>query len=257
MPMARTSKWFRRIELALWIFGLSMIGVSVGAAVDRMQYQSNSQRVVSAAMRQVASVGVEASIASSQAVAVETPQLASQTEQYETAIGPVRPEVVGALEHLEGEPADSAPAEQSDQKVSAVAAAELPEEIGAFGLIEIPRLGMSVVVREGVDESTLSRAVGLVPGTARPGDSGNIVLAGHRDTFFRPLRGIEVEDTIKLVVPPHTYEYRVESLRVVKPQEVSVMDSRGVDELTLVTCYPFRYIGPAPDRFIVRATRVR
>lgn len=255
--MARTSKWIRRIELGLWIFGLSMIGVSVGAAVDRMQYQSEKQRAVSIAMSQVASVGVEASIARPEPVAAEGPQLASQTEQYDAAIGPERPEVDGALDDAAMKEPLPVPAQQAGRSVSAVAAAELAPDIAAYGVIEIPRLGLSAVVQEGVDETTLSRAVGLVPGTARPGEDGNVVLAGHRDTFFRPLSGIEVEDTIKLVVPPHTYEYRVESLRVVKPQEVSVMDSRGVDELTLVTCYPFRYIGPAPDRFIVRATRVR
>jgi sortase A len=126
----------------------------------------------------------------------------------------------------------------------------------AVGRIEIPRLGVTAIVKEGADEGTLARAVGLVRGTARPGEVGNMVLAGHRDTFFRPLRNIKVNDRIRMIVPPNTYEYEVQSLRVVAPEETSVLDSKGVEELTLVTCFPFRFIGPAPDRFIVSATRV-
>jgi sortase A len=99
--------------------------------------------------------------------------------------------------------------------------------------------------------------VGLVPEGARPGQNGNIVLAGHRDTFFWPLRKIELKDRIRVVVPPNEYEYEVASVRIVEPEETSVLQSKGIEELTLVTCYPFRFIGPAPDRFIVSATRVR
>ena len=116
---------------------------------------------------------------------------------------------------------------------------------------------MRAIIRKGADEDTLDRAVGLVPGTAHPGEAGNIVLAAHRDTFFRPLRNIRVADRIRLVVPPNEYLYEVDSTRVVSPEETSVLQSRGTEELTLVTCYPFRFIGPAPDRFIVSAKRVQ
>jgi sortase A len=125
-----------------------------------------------------------------------------------------------------------------------------------LGRIEIPRIGVAAIVKEGGDEKTLSRAVGLIPGSSRPGDVGNVVLAGHRDTFFSGLRNIKVNDRIRVIVPPHTYEYEVQSLRVVTPDETQVLQSRGVEELTLVTCYPFRLVGPAPDRFIVNAARV-
>ena len=99
-------------------------------------------------------------------------------------------------------------------------------------------------------------AVGLLPGSAHPGQSGNIVLAGHRDTFFWPLQDIERGDQIRIVEPQRTYRYRVDSIRVVDPNETSALASKGVEELTLVTCYPFRYVGPAPQRFIVSATRL-
>ena len=125
-----------------------------------------------------------------------------------------------------------------------------------LGTIEIPRVGIEARVREGADDATLGLAVGHLPGTARPGENGNTVLAGHRDTFFRGLREVRLNDRIRLVVPPHSYEYSIVSLTVVAPTEMSVLDPTKDETLTLVTCYPFRYVGPAPRRFIVRATRV-
>jgi sortase A len=125
-----------------------------------------------------------------------------------------------------------------------------------LGRIEIPRIGVRAVVREGVDDATLALAVGHVRGTARPGENGNTVLAGHRDTFFRGLRNIRMHDQVRLVVPPRSYEYRVVSLQVVAPNETKVLDPTKDELVTLVTCYPFSYIGHAPNRFIVRAGRV-
>jgi sortase A len=130
-----------------------------------------------------------------------------------------------------------------------------PADPIAIGRIEIPRLGLRAIVKEGGDDDTLERAVGLLPGSVHPGQSGNIVLAGHRDTFFWPLQDIERGDQIRIVLPQRTYRYRVDSIRVVDPDETSALASTGVEELTLVTCYPFRYVGPAPQRFIVSATR--
>jgi sortase A len=125
----------------------------------------------------------------------------------------------------------------------------------ALGRIEIPRIGVRAIVREGADEATLALAVGHVGGTAHPGEIGNTVLAGHRDTFFRALRDIRVDDRVRIVVPPLTYDYRVVSLEVVAPTETRVLDPTPDEVLTLVTCFPFHYIGHAPSRFIVRATR--
>ena len=121
------------------------------------------------------------------------------------------------------------------------------------GRLEIPRLGVSTVVRAGSDARTLQLAVGHIPGTALPGEPGNVGLAGHRDTFFRRLADIEVGDQIRLVTPAGTFVYRVERTNVVEPDDVWVLDPTGHPALTLVTCYPFTYIGSAPQRFIVRA----
>ena len=122
-----------------------------------------------------------------------------------------------------------------------------------IGRIEIPRLGVSAIIRAGSDARTLRLAVGHIPGTAFPGESGNIGLAGHRDTFFRRLRDIRVDDEIRIVTPEETYAFRVERTSVVKPRDTWVLNETPAPALTLVTCYPFTYVGSAPDRFIVRA----
>ena len=125
-----------------------------------------------------------------------------------------------------------------------------------IGRIEISRLDLSAVVVEGIDKTTLRRAVGHIPGTALPGQPGNVGIAGHRDAFFRPLRNIRRNDIITLATLRGEYRYRVVSTRVVSPDEVSVLDPSGEEILTLVTCHPFYFVGSAPNRFIVRAERV-
>lgn len=121
-----------------------------------------------------------------------------------------------------------------------------------IGRIELPRLSLSALAREGVDDRTLDIAVGHVPGTALPGDSGNAAFAAHRDTFFRPLRGVHAGDVVSVATPRGSYRYRVTSTRIVNPDDVSVLDPTSAPTLTLVTCYPFSYIGSAPYRFVVR-----
>ncbi len=131
-----------------------------------------------------------------------------------------------------------------------------PARQAVIGRLEIPRLKLAVMVREGADESTLSRAVGHIPGTALPGRIGNVGLAGHRDTFFRKLMNIRADDIIELETTAGTYRYVVNSTRIVTPRDVSVLKASGGETLTLVTCYPFYYVGSAPKRFIVHATQV-
>ena len=127
---------------------------------------------------------------------------------------------------------------------------------GLIGRIDIPRLGLSAIVTEGVGTKNLRRAVGHIPGTALPGRPGNIGISGHRDTFFRPLRKIRRDDIITLTTLLGEYRYRVVSTRIVRPDDVAVLRTSGDEILTLVTCYPFYFVGPAPYRFIVRADRV-
>ncbi len=127
---------------------------------------------------------------------------------------------------------------------------------GLIGRIDIPRIGLSAVVFEGTDKVTLRRAVGHVAYTALPGQRGNVGLAGHRDSFFRPLRNIVLNDIITVTTVRGEYRYRVASTRIVSPYAVDVLDSGQTEILTLVTCYPFYFVGSAPSRFIVRAERI-
>jgi len=131
-----------------------------------------------------------------------------------------------------------------------------PQRLAAgtvIGRVEIPRLGVSTIVRVGTDARTLRLAVGHIEGTALPGQVGNVGLAGHRDTFFRRLRDIRSGDSIRVVTPGGTFTYRVARTDVVWPSDVWVLDDTEEPVLTLVTCYPFSYVGSAPQRFIVRA----
>jgi sortase A len=145
-------------------------------------------------------------------------------------------------------------------KETNLARAESPaiavSEGSPLGRIEISAVGLTAMVLEGVDEGTLRRAVGHIRGTPLPGQQGNVALAGHRDTFFRGLRKIRVNDEITLTTLSGSYRYRVDSTKVVKPEETEVLEDDGDDILTLVTCYPFNFVGSAPSRFIVRAHRV-
>ena len=127
---------------------------------------------------------------------------------------------------------------------------------GLVGRIEIPSLSFSAILIEGTTRETLQRAVGHIAGTARPGQAGNVGISGHRDTFFRPLRHIHRDDLITLTTLDGRFNYRVVSMRVVDPSEVSVLEGGKGESLTLVTCYPFYFVGPAPDRFVVHAERL-
>jgi sortase A len=124
------------------------------------------------------------------------------------------------------------------------------------GRLEIPRLRLSAIVLEGSDSRTLDLGVGRIMETAEPGESGNVVLSGHRDTFFRPLRGIRAGDRIAMVTRGGSYQYVVDWTKIVDPSDTATLKPTPGQSLTLVTCYPFRYVGPAPQRFIVRARQV-
>lgn len=130
-----------------------------------------------------------------------------------------------------------------------------PPEGTLVGRIEIPRLGVSAIVLEGVGNKTLRRAVGHIPETPLPEAGGNVGLAAHRDSFFRDLKDVRKDDVITLETLEGTFQYRVEWTKIVEPEDTEVLGNTQVPALTLVTCYPFYYVGSAPERFIVRARR--
>ena len=142
---------------------------------------------------------------------------------------------------------------ESQSKAPTAASPKYPAAGSPVGLLSIPRLGLSTVVLEGAEERELKLGPGHIYGTSLPGDGGNVGIAGHRDTFFRPLRHIRKDDTIQLATREQEYHYQVVSTRIVTPEDVQVLQPLEQETLTLVTCYPFDFVGPAPKRFIVRA----
>jgi sortase A len=142
-----------------------------------------------------------------------------------------------------------------------------PPEGALLGRIEVKRLGLSAMVRQGVDANMLSVAVGHVPSTALPGQIGNFAVAAHRDTLFRGLKDIKKGDLVTFESPTGTFTYQVLATEIVKPSDVSVLRADGgglipstssspAHLLTMITCYPFYYVGSAPKRFIVQAKLV-
>lgn len=120
----------------------------------------------------------------------------------------------------------------------------------ALGTIEIPEAGIDAVILEGVDPAALRRGVGHFPATGLPGTSGNFALAAHRDTFFRGLRHLQVGHRVQITTPQGTFIYRIEHTRIVEPTAIEILDDQAVPTLTLITCYPFGYLGSAPQRFV-------
>jgi len=125
-----------------------------------------------------------------------------------------------------------------------------------IGEIQVPRLGLNAMVVQGDSSASLRRAVGHISNSALPGEWGNVALAGHRDTFFRPLRDIRMGDEIRFQTPDYSFEYRVEFIEVVAADDLRVLEASAGHELTFITCFPFYYVGPAPKRFVVRAHEV-
>lgn len=236
----RIARTLRGAEITLWVIGLSLLGVSLGATAQRASYQHDQEQAL-------------ARVISASAAAPPAASVVSSGEDDATVA-----EATAAVTH--SEPVADIPVEQ--ESVSAtpqprVTVSPVVLDADVMGKIEVPRIGLSAIVVEGDGDESLDRAVGWLPDTSRPGESGNAAFAAHRDTFFRPLEKLASDDTIRLVTPSQTLEYRVSSMRVVEPTDVSVLEPSSEEEITLITCYPFRYVGPAPQRFIVKATRLR
>lgn len=139
------------------------------------------------------------------------------------------------------------------------AAADVPHAVTAgslVGMLEVPRLRLSTPVVEGDDETALQASVGHLPDTPLPWQPGNSALAGHRDGLFRPLKRVTVGDAITFRTTRGEFHYQVTGTAVVQPDDLRVLAPRTRDTLTLITCYPFSFVGPAPQRFVVHAERV-
>ncbi|HEX3129553.1 MAG TPA: class D sortase [Thermoanaerobaculia bacterium] len=164
--------------------------------------------------------------------------------------------------HYRAVPAKGKPASETDtlssfRRTEKKLESPPPDEGELLGRIRIPRVDITAVVVEGVGKKSLRRAAGHIPGTALPSeDDGNVGIAAHRDSFFRGLKDIRKDDTIELTTLDGIQRYRVEWTKIVQPTDTSVLAPTDGPVLTLVTCYPFYYVGSAPKRFVVRAHRI-
>ena len=123
-----------------------------------------------------------------------------------------------------------------------------------IAVLQIPNINLEVPVFRDTGELSLNRGVGWIAGTASPGGEGNIGIAGHRDGFFRGLRSLSLGDEIRLLTSDSIAIFRVEKIEIVAPEDTSVLSPAAGRSLTLVTCYPFHYLGSAPKRFVVEGT---
>ena len=142
---------------------------------------------------------------------------------------------------------------KNDSRLRPAPAPIVPADGETIGEMAMPRLGLSAMVTQGDSPAVLQHAVGHLADTALPGEIGNVVLAGHRDTFFRRLQRVRIGDVITISTRSGEFQYIVESTSVVSPTDISVLNPAGGRTLTLITCFPFVYVGAAPHRFIVRA----
>jgi LPXTG-site transpeptidase (sortase) family protein len=175
------------------------------------------------------------------------------SRRFEQALQNARPSG-GSVEGLPSTPLPAATAEANRARAESLGIDGLAGS--PLGRIEISSIGLVAMVMEGTDGKTLRGAVGHIHGTALPGQPGNVAIAGHRDTFFRGLRNIHKGDEITLTTLDGSYRYRVDFTEVVEPTATEVLKGSTDPILTLVTCYPFYFVGPAPKRFIVRAHRI-
>ncbi len=228
----------RRLEIALYCAGVALIALFLGVRVD-------------------AALGRKAALSDFQAARA----------RVAPSVAPPLPVTPLALSDVGGPAVDGGAA---PHVLSAVGSPDRtlwsPERVRGFddsfsqqfaaaplAILRIPRIELEVPVLAGTDELSLNRGVGHIEGTPRPGFSGNVGIAGHRDGFFRGLKDVSAGDVLELESLERTDRYRIESITIVSPDRVDVLAPTEVPTLTLVTCYPFYYIGSAPKRYIVRA----
>jgi sortase A len=188
---------------------------------------------------------------------------ASEAQELEAAVereldGP-RPAAAGRTDEAPEAATADRTARAAGSTTAGRAASPTLATVGAtevLGRLKIPRIGLSVVVAEGVDRRTLRRAAGRIPGTAPLGGDGNVGIAGHRDGVFRDLERAAAGDVLLLETPHGTERYEIEAVRIVHPGATDVLADDGRARLTLVTCYPFDRFGPAPERWVVLARLV-
>ena len=241
------SPWVRRLELALWVIGIVTLGVVGWGWLDGRLYQARQERLLEQALVEGAAAE---EIGAESAPRADLPLDAAAVSDVSAAAAPP-----AAERDRETDAATTTARVRDEPRPRAKRAAEA-STAGLLARLTVPRLDMAVMVAQGMDSRTLRRAAGHIPGTAPVGTGGNVGLAGHRDSFFRPLRDVRVGDEIVLTTPQSVSTYRVEWTEVVTPEATEVLRPTPYPALTLVTCYPFTFVGTAPDRLVVRARLV-
>jgi sortase A len=238
----RHRSWFARwiAPLVLFLIGCLALGYYAYDILDARFFQDDQSRQFDQALRDAQNDPAHSS-ASEQSPAEELRAEALADLKSRGRLTSTSPKMPAFAESVAG----GASAD------SQIAAGNIP-----LGRIEIASIGLTAMIQEGTSNRTLQRGVGHITGTALLGKSGNVGLAGHRDTFFRKLRDIQAGDDIKLTTLTGSVLYRVDLISIVEPEDSGVLRDSGENILTLVTCYPFSYIGPAPKRFIVRARQI-
>ncbi|HEX2253752.1 MAG TPA: class D sortase [Thermoanaerobaculia bacterium] len=241
----RLTDWIRRL---LFAGGLLCLGYWGWAQADAWHYQAEqSHRFDRMLAAEAAALDEEVAME----LAAAEARTAADPGPSGEAPGTLPPQPPDAAAEPAVQPA--AQRREAGSRAAAPGAAAAPR---AIARLRIPRIGLSTMVADGADPTTLRRSAGRVSGTARPGDGGNVAVAGHRDTVFRRLEHAAPGDTVLLETAGGTLRYRVESVAVVAPDAVEVLAPTAEPTLTLITCYPFSMLGPAPERYVVRARRL-
>ena len=237
-PWKKSDPLRRWIERLLLIVGVACLGTYGFVFVDARLFEAEQNRRLDQELQERAAQRRPAPAA--------RPQKAAEKKEKKTEGGTA---------------ADAPPASETDSFASFGEGARDQDaellhygEGELLGRIRIPSTDVSAIFLEGISHSTLRHGVGHIPGTSLPSETaGNVGIAGHRDSFFRGLKDIDKDDVIELTTLDGTWRYRVEWTRIVQPTDTKVLTGTDGPSLTLVTCYPFYYVGSAPKRFIVRA----
>jgi sortase A len=221
--------WLRRLERLAWIVGIVLVGFW---AVAKLHAHFGARRDLErfAAARRTPTVAV---------AAAPSPTVAPVPEAGRALPDATKPDY----------------SLWSKQRIQAYEQSLAKKASVPLGILRIPKIGLEVAVLEGTDDLTLNRAVGHIEDTPRPGETGNVGIAGHRDGFFRGLKDVLPGDTLELETLSGSQTYRIEKIWIVKPEDVQVLDPTSEAAVTLVACYPFYFVGHAPQRYIVRAVR--
>jgi len=253
--------WLRIIQRLCFGVGAALIAVWAVAQVHREIGQRQDLRAFESAQRAMAEIRLAqaAATVSGQTATVADVEPADETPEIPTL--PVATDAAPAGEDENALPPPPLPdaisydySLWSPKRVEDYEASLKVDLSAPEALLLIPSLDLQVPVLDGIDELTLNRAVGRIPGTARPGGLGNIGIAGHRDGFFRVLKDIHVGDEVELVTWRERFRYQVTAIDIVEKHDVNVLTASDDSMITLVTCYPFYFVGHAPKRYIVKAS---